>query len=75
MATLPAPYAGAGVPTNFVWAQNTTLYEIAAIYLGDAMFWTAIARLNGVSDPWIYGLQKILLPIFFDANDTSGILI
>ena len=75
MPTLPQPYAGSGVPTNFIWAQNTNLYAIAAAQLGNAMYWTAIARLNGLSDPWIYGLQKILIPIFFDQNDTSGILI
>lgn len=38
------------------------LFQVAARYLDDATRWEEIARLNGLSDPVLSGLQTIKLP-------------
>lgn len=38
------------------------LFDIAAKYLGDATQWVRIAALNGISDPWLTGLNTISIP-------------
>jgi hypothetical protein len=46
--------------TQTVYAQSgTTLFHVAAIYLGDATQWVRIALINGISDPFL-NLPKIL---------------
>jgi nucleoid-associated protein YgaU len=45
------------------------LFQIAAQYLGDATQWIRIAQLNGVSDPWLNGLQSLTLP---DVDASAG---
>lgn len=65
-----ASYLAAGVPAQLVRVSNTTLYRVAADYLGDALYWTRIALLNGRSDPWIDGgLIELVIPI---ANDAAA---
>lgn len=58
-----ASYLAAGVPAQLVRVTHTTLYQVAADYLGDALHWTRIALLNGLSDPWIEGgLIELVIP-------------
>ena len=39
-----------------------TLFHVAASELGDATQWLRIARLNGLSDPVIEGVVRLVLP-------------
>jgi len=41
---------------------------------GDPLQWVAIARLNGLTDPWIVGLTDILIPPVFPDGEQTGIL-
>jgi nucleoid-associated protein YgaU len=45
------------------------LFQIAAQYLLDATQWIRIAQLNGISDPWLDGLQSLTLP---DPDASAG---
>jgi nucleoid-associated protein YgaU len=45
------------------------LFQIAAQYLQDATQWIRIAQLNGISDPWLNGLQSLTLP---DVDASAG---
>jgi hypothetical protein len=74
VATVPKPYTGGALPTNVVRVSNTTLFHVAAAELGNAMYWTAIAALNDLVDPWVIGLTELKIPIFFDKSDISGVL-
>jgi nucleoid-associated protein YgaU len=48
------------------------LFQIAAHYLQDATQWIRIAQLNGISDPWLDGLQTLMLPNV-DASAGGGV--
>ncbi len=41
---------------------NTTLFQVAAIYLLDATQWSRIASLNNLSDPMVVGTITLLIP-------------
>lgn len=69
-----ASYVAAGVPAQIVRVSSTTLYQVAAEYLGDAMYWTRIALMNGLSDPWITGLVELRIPVQSADWPTDGIL-
>ena len=45
-----------------VVATDTTLFHVAATWLGDATSWDLIANLNGLSDPMIIGSFTLRLP-------------
>lgn len=44
------------------------LFRLAAQHLNDATRWDEIARLNGMSDPVVVGLQTIRLPSVVNAR-------
>ncbi len=46
-----------------------TLFALAAQYLGDATQWVRIAALNHIDDPWLSGVNTLLLP---DTNPQAG---
>ena len=74
MAISPG-YIAAAVPAQIVRVSNTTLYHLAATYLGDAMRWTDLARLNNRVDPWIVALTEISIPPVVDQSVTpDGVL-
>ncbi len=52
---------------------NPNLFEIAAIYLGDATQWVRVASLNGLEDPLISGTLSIAIPER-DSNAGGGII-
>ncbi len=45
-----------------IMASNTTLFHLAAEYLGDATRWEEIAELNDISDPLIVGMRQLTIP-------------
>ncbi len=49
------------------------LFNLAAIYYGDASQWALIADANNLSDPMIVGVQNLLIPPL-NNQDTGGIL-
>lgn len=56
------PLLGSTVPARIVRVSGTTLYALAAQYLGDWEQWTRIADLNGITDPWINAETAIRIP-------------
>jgi len=42
--------------------SGSNLFRIAAMELGDAMQWIAIARYNGIRDPMISELTTLVIP-------------
>jgi hypothetical protein len=72
---LSTGYIAAAVPARIVRTGATTLFELAAIYLGDPLRWPDIARANGLSDPWISNYSEIAIPPVVDQSVTpTGIL-
>lgn len=59
-------------PTKTVWASATTLFDVAAQYLGDPTQWDRVARanpqlFNGITegfmvDPWIGAAVELYIP-------------
>jgi hypothetical protein len=49
-------------PAKEIRVSATTLYRVAAKYLGDATQWYRIATLNGLTDPWITEPTTLLIP-------------
>lgn len=41
---------------------NSTLFHVAAKYLGDATQWIRIAQINAISDPFIQQLTQLKIP-------------
>src|SRR4051794_35766129 len=70
-----ATYMAGAVPARLVRVSNTTLFQLAADYLGDPLLWTQIAKLNRFADPWIGGLTEVLIPVIKPASAVpDGIL-
>ena len=47
---------------RYVTVSGSTLFAVALEYLGDATQWSIIAGLNGIRDPWLCGIQTLVLP-------------
>lgn len=45
-----------------ITVSNTTLFHVAAEYLGDARRWEEVAELNDISDPMVVGLRRLTIP-------------
>lgn len=56
-----------------ITVANTTLYAVAATYLGSAEQWTRVARANGLIDPWIDTVRELVIPPRAASTD-GGIL-
>ena len=50
------------LPAREVKVSGTTLYAVAMRELGDALQWTRIAELNGITDPWISTVTVLKIP-------------
>jgi hypothetical protein len=74
MATSAQGFIAAATPAKLVRCSNTTLFELAARYLGDAQLWTAIAIQNQLVDPWIGGYAEIAIPPIVSQATPTGIL-
>ena len=62
-------FVGKAVPVETFNASATTLFHIAAAFLGDATQWTRLAAMNQSAvtandfiDPWITALTPIAIP-------------
>jgi len=42
--------------------SGTTLFHVAAKYLGDASQWSRIALINGLVDPYLTASTTLILP-------------
>lgn len=62
MATQPQPFIASAPATRIARVANTNLFALAASYFGNALYWTAIAQSNKITDPWIMGQANILIP-------------
>ena len=67
-------YIPSTVPAKVVWVSHTTLFQVALEELGDPLRWVEIARLNGLSDPWVTPLTQILIPPVLSTAPVTGIL-
>ena len=45
-----------------IQVTSTTLFHIAASFYGDARLWTRIADANGLSDPIVNGVARLVIP-------------
>lgn len=71
---MSAGYIAATIPAKTVRVSGTTLFDIAMRETGDPLQWVAIARLNGLTDPWITAQTDILIPPVLPTGEQSGIL-
>lgn len=54
----------AGTPNvKSITVSGSNLFQVAAMELGDAMQWIAIARYNKILDPMISGLTTVIIPL------------
>jgi hypothetical protein len=60
--------------TAEVTVFSGNLFEIAALYLGDATQWVRIAQLNNLRDPEIQGMTTLTLPLI-NSNAGGGIVV
>ena len=50
------------------------LFQVAAQYLGDAIQWNRIARLNGLTDPFFTGYMVLKIPPVNSSAGNGGVL-
>jgi hypothetical protein len=69
---MSTPLVGQSLTAKVVRVSATTLFHVAARELGDASMWDRIARLNGLTDPWIGPMTELKVPR--PGKSTGGIL-
>ncbi len=57
--------------TRIIQVSSRNLFEIAAEELGDALQWNRIARLNGITDPFLTGIYELKIPVY-DLTASNG---
>ena len=57
-----------------VTVVNTTLFHVAAVYLGDATLWNLIATANNLTDPLLSGTRQLVLPLVPSVVQVTGSL-
>lgn len=67
-------FIAATVPAKVIRVSDDNLFRIAMVETGDPLQWVAIARLNGLTDPWIGAETEILIPPVFPSGTQTGIL-
>ena len=67
-------YIAATIPARSIHASGTTLFHVAEMQLGDALRWVEVAHMNGMVDPWIWGVRKVLIPPVLSSAPVTGIL-
>jgi hypothetical protein len=71
---MAAEFIAATIPAKIDRVSGITLFHLAMLETGDPLQWPAIAELNLITDPWIVGLQAILIPPVLPTGTQSGIL-
>lgn len=61
--------ASANSSPNTIAVAGGNLYQIAEEQYGDATAWTTIANANGLTDPFVQGVQTLVIP---PQSDQSG---
>jgi nucleoid-associated protein YgaU len=75
MATSPQFFVAAAPPTKVVRGVTfTTLFDLAAAYYGNALYWVQIAAANGLTDPWISGPQDVVIPALVAQASPTGVM-
>jgi len=72
--TTETTYIAATIPARSIYISGQTLFHVAERELGDAMRWVELARINGMVDPWIWGVRRILIPPVLSEAPLDGIL-
>lgn len=67
-------YIASTIPAKSIYVSGTTLFHVADMHLGNAMRWVELAHINGMVDPWIWGVRRILLPPVLSDVELTGIL-
>jgi hypothetical protein len=67
-------YIASTIPARSIYVSGTTLFHVAEMQLGDAMRWVELAHINGMVDPWVWGVRRILLPPVLSDAPLDGIL-
>jgi hypothetical protein len=67
-------YIAATVPAKTDRVSFTTLFHVAMSEFGDALQWVPIAKMNGLTDPWITAQQDLLIPPTIPGGTPTGIL-
>ena len=62
------------VTAQTITVAGGTLFQIAALYLGDPTQWNRIAALNNLIDPVLTGVVTLNLPPFDPSAGNDGIL-
>ena len=60
--TTASGFIAGTIAAQVVRVSDTTLFHLAEVWLGDATLWYVLADLNGLTDPWIAGIQEISIP-------------
>ena len=66
-------FIAATIPAKVLRVSDTTLFNVAMQRTGDPLQWVAIAQLNGLVDPWIFGQKTVLIPPVLPTGAQSGI--
>ena len=67
-------FIAATIPARSIFVSGGTLFHVAELYLGDAMRWVELARINGMVDQWIWGAHRIIIPPVLSTAPLDGIL-
>jgi hypothetical protein len=67
-------YIAATIPAKVDRVSYTTLFHLAMLEFNDPLWWTAIAHLNGLLDPWVFGQTDVLIPPVLPTGTPNGIL-
>jgi hypothetical protein len=68
---MPSPRTAIG-PLRIRRTVGGTLFRIALEELGDAEQWDRIAKLNGLTDPWLVGSYNLSIPRPLPPPNTTG---
>jgi len=71
---LPTGYIAATIPAAVIPYSGTTLFHVAMFNFDDPLQWVSIARLNKLTDPWLFTLTQILIPPIVPSGPQTGIL-
>jgi hypothetical protein len=67
-------YIAATIPARSIFVSGITLFQVAEEQLGDALRWVELAEINGMVDPWIWGVRQVLIPPVLSQQPQTGIL-